>query len=110
MKGVMLIFRPDCVCAAIRPVTRVPSLEALQELIDGPLELIPGFGIVRYGDRDQPCTAYSNEEPPRRARLNLGATEAWAYALRSVNMPHPEVMIRGSVVVLFGDDEFMSEL
>lgn len=110
MRGTMLIYRPRGAGASIIPLSKPLDHEEMGKIVAGFLELVPGFDIVRYGDRDQPCVAFCNEDGIRLQLMpNLHASHAWWFALQNKKLVGGELLM-GNVIVLFGDQEFMEEL
>ena len=103
MLGRMTILRPDGTSEVKHFEGVTPSLETLQEAVDGYLELLPR--VTRYLDtvdgstKAYPCVIYINEEAVlRHMPLNKAASELTSY------------VIAGPVVILYGDEEFMAAL
>ena len=105
MKGEALIYRPD----ATEPERReVPGGEALlpvlQELVGGFIEPVPLWKQMPDG---RACWVLCNEEGKiRNLPLNVAATDAW-YSAAKINVGDT---LLGTVVVVFGDEEFMEAL
>lgn len=76
-------------------------LSDLQEGVGGYIEIIPAFDSFRGG----PCVVFGNEEGKiRDLPVNVKATTHWRENVRTNDY------LTGSVVIVTGDDEFMSEL
>ena len=85
-----------------------PELDTFQSYVGGFLEEIPGFVLYQ----DKPCVAYANEDGDRlQLPVNSEATVLW----RKQGKFFPDIrgqfpLLRGDVVVVTGDEEFMEEL
>ena len=117
MRGTMLVFQPHSV-PQVREFSQPPTLEEVQAVVGGDLQLVPGFRTIRYGDVVMDCFALCDANGTHKglATNNL-ATIAWKEALRraiDAGLWRSEVMptdpLVGSVAVLFGDREFMDAL
>jgi hypothetical protein len=113
----MLIYNPNEKLAMIKPIASPPEVEDIRTILSGPLQLVPNFNNVLYGDKTQTCIAYVNENGKlTNAAFNQAATAEWERALnrQSQSLRRNDGVIVdylvGPVVVLFGDDEFMKEL
>jgi len=107
MKGEAHIFVPGTPAPTVVHFKEPPSLEFLQQHIDGYIEPVPFFTIYR-GRR---CVALCDEEGKRKGlAFNDMANRLWA----ACEVPPPfelvgDVLV-GPVVILFGDKEFMAAL
>jgi hypothetical protein len=85
----------------------------VQPVVDGDLQLVPGFRTIRYGAVVMDCFTLCNANGKLKGlAMNDLATIAWKEALRravdSEVMPTDPLV--GTVAVLFGDPEFMDAL
>lgn len=89
-----------------------PSLEFLQKMVDGYIEVVPYFDTIVVDGTLHQCVAYCNEEGKLNGlSVNGRATVFWADAVeRKFKSRRLNDVLVGDVVILFGDDEFMSEL
>jgi len=107
-----------------------PTLEFLRSVVGGHIEWIPGFDTLacrhlrQHGDERNPfrhghgdivrCVAFCTKEGKLdNLPFNGNATMLWQMALRRARPDDPSFFpdyLVGTVVVLFGDDEFMQAL
>jgi hypothetical protein len=117
MRGTMLVYRVEQEAAEVTPLDAVPDHTTLHDLVGGYLEHVPGFNTVLYGGKTCPCAAFVNETGKLDGlQFNQAATMEWEKALRRNSntlfdsdgklIDH----LVGTVVVVLGDQEFMSEL
>jgi hypothetical protein len=95
-----------------------PPLDKLKWAIDGgPLELVPLFNTYSHDDRIVKCTVFCDEEGKnKKLPINHDATILWDAAL--LRAGHPGLILGdnmadvlvGPIAVVFGDEEFMSNL
>ena len=89
------------------------SLETLQSAVGGYIETVPGFDRIQPPDKlggTVPCVAFCNEEGKLEgAPYNAQATQAWADCLKVPLHAMSDVLV-GSIIVLYGDDEFMNSI
>jgi hypothetical protein len=120
MKGTMLIMRPSEPRPETKLYDRPPTLDELKTAIGGGwLELVPSFttiGIAVAPEYDRAtvmdCVAFCDEEGKlKHLPLNDDATSAWEQSVRRIT-GHPGIddQLVGTVIVLFGDHEFMESL
>ena len=117
MHGTLLVFQPHAL-PQVRECSQPPSLEEVQAVVGGDLEVVPGFRTIRYGDVVMDCVALCNANGTLKSlAMNNLATIAWKEALRrstdtrlSRSDPMPTDALVGPVAVLFGDREFMDAL
>jgi hypothetical protein len=109
MEGTVLIYRPDDDAPEVVEVTdkKKIGLEWLQAQVGGYIELVPGFRRFHFRGEERDCIAYCNEcgkidDLP----FNTVATALWFVAVGRVF----EDYLRGPVLILFGDREFMEAL
>ena len=91
----------------------------MQTAVGGYIEHVPYFDSIAYGGVVMRCVALCNENGKiDHMPLNQGATVAWERALQRTGVGtlyddkrgKPNDWLVGSIAVLFGDREFMSEL
>jgi hypothetical protein len=109
MRGTMLVYRADG-GLDIAGFDRTPTLDELQAVVGGYIEHVPAFDTIAYMGTIMHCVALCNESGkldhlPR----NDNATTAWSQAVRRHGF-HLQESLFGTVAVLFGDREFMSDL
>jgi hypothetical protein len=123
MKGTMLIIKPESLVAEESTLSIAPRMHELQRMVGGWLEAVPGFSSIMHGGQLHHCFALCNEEgkldrstfpgqTSRRGPLppNEIATALYqAAAARNPLSVFPDILL-GTVVVLFGDQEFMEAL
>jgi hypothetical protein len=120
MKGTMLIMRPSEPFPEMKLYNRSPTLDELKTAIGGGwLELVPHFttiGIAVSPDADKAtvmdCVAFCNEHGKNEHQpFNENATSAWEQSVRRITRESGlnDVLV-GTVVVLYGDREFMQSL
>lgn len=102
MKGTLYAINPDG-SVIETPLASVPALEALQGIVGGYIEPVPGFNRFR----GFACAAFCNEEGKLEGLpVNRAATAAW----RSAVGTWPGDVLVGSVAIVCGDAELLSEL
>jgi hypothetical protein len=119
MKGTIVVIAPN-LPPKLTHTTAAPDLDVLKGAVGGYIELVPYFTSIEW-PRDgvrRACVAFCNEDGKRlklsrNTLADLFWHEAWvrdpiSIALRSLS-PAPDFLV-GTVVVLYGDSEFMSEL
>ena len=128
MQGTALIIRAyEGLPLSTMEFSEPPTLQFLQNAVNGYLEVVPGFDTLarrhfddeaansfrRYGDVAR-CVAFCNEESKlRNLQYNGRATELWQLALRRARPRSTQLFfdyLVGDVVILTGDDEFMAAL
>jgi hypothetical protein len=118
MKGTMLIMRPTEDYPETKYYDQPPSLDELKTAIGGGwLETVPAFTTIGVSVRDgtsatvMDCVAFCDEESKlKKAPLNEGATAAWEQSVRRIGETNLNDFLTGTVVVLFGDREFMNAI
>jgi hypothetical protein len=98
-------------------------MHELQRMVGGWLEAVPGFSSIEHGGEVHRCVALCNEEgkldystypghDKRRQPLpfNEFATGLWAAAVNGNPLSVMPDALAGTVVILFGDEEFMGAL
>lgn len=117
MKGTALIYRPRQLEPEIMPMVRPPTLAALQQAVDGYIEVVPYFDRIEVEGERVPCLAFCNEDGKGQQRpFNRAATDAWEKHLDTVGIPlrdhsgNYKDFLVGSVIVLYGDPEFLTAL
>ena len=116
MRGIVIIIRPGKPAIETTHVEGPPDLAPIKDGLEGGyLELVPGFNRINYEGELRRCVAFVDEDGIRKGLpYNLMATALWRAQLHpldtnpfdSVNGDH----IKGNMVVVFGDDEWMAEL
>jgi len=102
MNGTLTVIRADG-SAETRLLTKAPTLEELQEIVGGYIELVPLF--ENFGDKG--CVAFCNEEGKLNGLpINRVATLAWATGGGHMVS---DVLV-GDVVIVQGDDDLMERL
>jgi Domain of unknown function (DUF3846) len=117
MKGAALIYRPGQAEPEVKLLGAVSDhemLDLLQGAVGGYIEVVPQFDNVRFGEGIERCRAFCNEHGKlQNLAFNEAATEAWEQALptglRNPSGAWLDYLV-GTVVVVFGDDEFMDAL
>ena len=119
MRGTVLIYRPHEPRPTVRQLERGLTLDDLKAVIGGGhLEQVAGFKSVAYDNVIVDCVAFCDRDGKAKGfAVNNAATNAWDRALRRTGF---DGLLRanglladwlaGSVVVLFGDKEFMEAL
>ena len=51
MHGTLLVFQPDAL-PQVTEFSQPPSLEEVQSVVGGDLQVVPGFRSIRYGNVD----------------------------------------------------------
>lgn len=106
MKGQVLTLKVDGTTEVTFFTAPVP-LEFLQNAVGGWIELVPDFDVF---EGQTGIVAFCNEEGKLKGLpLNVKATEAWA---KSVGAPVADLgdALLGDVIIVSGDDEFMTAL
>ena len=118
MQGTMIVIPPDGPLKrlAVARVSESDMLTMLQTAVGGYIEAVPHLKTYRDDDRGiVPCVAFCNEDGKRPPGLpyNQRANLLWSAALsreqRGLDSPAPDHLV-GTVVILFGDKEFMESL
>lgn len=117
MNGTMIVIAPEGGQSLIEYNGHTPALETLQQAVGGYIELVPGFDTFSNSDGLHECVCFCNEDGKGEGlEFNKRAQICWENALRRQGRSlydkngQPADVLVGSIVVLFGDDEFMSEL
>lgn len=118
MEGTAIVYHADGTVNLHGPLREQPNLKWLKEQVNGYIQLIPLFQKIKIGGIEHECIAYCNEE----GKLNLlpfnrTATELWDASIKAINRgtlrdnegKYHDVLV-GSIVVVFGDEEFMEEM
>lgn len=118
MNGTMLIYEPLHVRPHEVALVQAPELTNLQEIVGGHLEQVGGFHAIERDGDWLACVAFVDDDSRCKQRpLNRLATLLWDQALRHAG--HPGLLLAdwlavewlvGTVVVLYGDLEFMETL
>jgi hypothetical protein len=125
MKGTMMVIsafgeNQEQIFPDARELHEAPSLETIKEAIGGGwLEKVPGFESIEVDNSVHPCVALCDEDGKRKQlQVNEAATGLWHQALLRLG-GHPGLVtpygtladyLVGSIVILYGDDEFMESL
>jgi hypothetical protein len=109
MNGTMLTISPHGTVKTT-PLTAPPDLEALQQTVGGYIEAVPHFKSIEHNGELRKCVAFCNEDGKlQKLAANNQATVLWRAALQRVGVAIDDVLV-GTIVVLYGDDEFLSSL
>lgn len=103
MRGHSLIIRADGTIERAEHDS-APDLDFLQQAVGGFIETVPYFETITINGITHPCVAFCNEEGKLENRpYNTIATQHWYHAMRRASNDY----LVGSVIILYGDDEFM---
>lgn len=104
MKGRAIIVKPEETLVQAKTCDfagKTPSLAWLQDHMDGPIQIVPGF--TRW--RGNLCVAYCHEEGKiKKLQMNKFATTSWRF------LTNTQDYIAGNLIVLTGDLEFFRSL
>ena len=116
MRGTVIIIRTSEPTVETKYIDGPPDLAPIKDGLEGGyLELVPGFTQFSYEGETRRCVAFVDEDGIRKGLpYNLMATALWraqrhpldTNPFDTVNDDH----IKGNMVVVFGDDEWMAEL
>jgi hypothetical protein len=116
MGGTLLVIKPNNSIKAT-PVPGPPSLERLQEIVGGSIELVSGFLSIERDGAEHRCVAFCNEDGKHLGLMaNAIATDLWECALhrRGMSLYNRDDTLSdylaGNVVVLYGDAGFIETL
>jgi hypothetical protein len=127
MKGTMLTISVNGTIKTT-PLTKPPELEVMQEAVGGYITTVPYLKTIEHAGTVYQCVAFVNEEGLlKKLPINEAANRIWDAALkRSGNEDVPyrvDMMARatgqpgpgrdflvGTMVIIYGDNELMSEL
>lgn len=85
-------------------LTNAPSLETLQSIVGGYIQIIPSFSTYRGAE----CVAFCNEEGKLDGLpVNRSASVAWQQAVGRFRI---DDFLVGDVAVVCGDEELMADL
>jgi hypothetical protein len=101
-KNYLIIVRPYSRHIAIEEIATVPSLERLQQIVEGSIEEIPHFTSI-WGRR---CVAFCNEE----GKLKLLGTNHAAQHLWVAVYSRPGDVLVGTVAILAGTQAFLDAI
>lgn len=88
-------------------VSTASILPLLREAVGGHIEQVPFFDTYEYDNKTVSCVAFCNEEGKLHLLdMNEIATIYW---YRSAGRSLNDILV-GDIAVVFGDDEFMTEL
>jgi hypothetical protein len=83
MRVTMLVFRPHERVAEVEHFDSEPAMAAVEAILGGPLEQVPGFLSIEYQGAIRPCVALCRQGGKRKGMpLNVAATILWDDALR----------------------------
>lgn len=100
MKGKMTILRVNG-AVEVKELTRKVGLDPLQDAVGGYIETVPRFDKYE-GER---CITFCNEEGKLEGlAVNARATKLWA----DQGVTHD--ILLGDIVILTGDEEFLSNV
>ena len=117
MHGCLLIFAasgPLFAPPELRELTAPPSLETMQGLVGGPIQIVPAFTTT---SDNAACIAFCNEEGKvNDLPVNRRATLLWDAAVRRVSPDGSGIrrgnefadFLVGTVVVMTGDAAFLA--
>ena len=112
MEGTVLIFHPWADIVERHILKTPPDLKYLQGCVGGNIETVPYFDSIEHNGVLHDCVAFCNETGKLDGLdLNEDATGLWETAVKR-HRPDGSLndALCGSVVVLYGDAEFMDEL
>lgn len=85
-------------------ITKVPTLEDLQKIVGGYIEVVPYFN--RYDDKM--CVAFCNEEGKlKQLPVNMPAQALWMQAVEG--RPLNDMLV-GSIAIVVGPLDFLEEI
>lgn len=106
MKGTMIIIPPEGEISETR-LSRPPDLDTLRDAVGGDLQLVPDLYTYMTSEGIKPCVCFCNEDGKLlNLPFNRKANAFWSHALPEIAI---DVLV-GTVVILTGDEEFMSAL
>jgi hypothetical protein len=112
MKGTALIYRPGAEApqaAAIGDPAEVAHFGFLQKHVGGYIEIIPHFVTIEHEGTKHRCVAFCNEDGKRlELPPNPGADRLWEKAM-GVSLRGRDYLV-GTIVVVYGDADFMAAL
>lgn len=104
MKGRLTVVRATDGQHVVTDLQRAVKLEELQAAVGGYIELVPYF--TKFNGA--PCSTFCDEEGKLKSKpFNIAATQLWGANSR-VKMAG-DILV-GDVVIVTGDDEFLSTL
>jgi len=111
MKAVILTFKADENVPSAQEYDAMPPIDIFKNIVEGYLEAVPYFTLVKFQGKWCRCVAFCNEHGKmKELRVNWPATVAWYAALRQQGIARLNDHLVGNVAVVVGDAEFMSEL
>jgi hypothetical protein len=106
-KGIMLTYQPGENIPTVMELTEPPAAELIHYAIGGRMELVPHFDSIRWNGKSRSCAAFCNEEGKlQQLPINIHATMLWWMSCKT----KPDNVLAGPVAVIFGDEEFMTNL
>jgi len=111
MRGDVIVLRPNR-----GPETRTyfgrPPYDLVSSAVGGSIEIVPMFDHVQLfdGTSTRAVVFCNSEAYMLDLPDNFWATAAWHYIIRAKGEKRPLAMLKGTVIIITGDDEFMEEL
>lgn len=113
MKGTLLVSSPNVRVLDELPLDHCPDNHELQRHLGGGwLEQVPGFNTVATRGQLHRCIAFSDEDGKMKGLpRNHYATVLWKLAWKRTkpDLELPSFLV-GPVLIIYGDDELMSNL
>ena len=108
MRGTVIIIRTTEPAVETRHIEGPPQLAPIKDGLEGGyLEAVPGFTHIGYEGELHRCVAFVDEEGMRKGLPYNGlGTALWHAQGGTIYGDH----IKGALVIVFGDDEWMAEL
>jgi hypothetical protein len=130
MIGTMLTFHPHQSQPVVAQLTAPPSLETVEGILGGPLTTVDFISEIEHQGEVYPCVAFCNEKRGQgldtsscidfAKELGLDINTLATILLRKERLryfgdpppqrPRDDAALFGSVVVLFGDPDFMQAM
>ena len=112
MKGTALIYRPGVEVPEVAEIDNSADVVFrgfLQKHVGGYIEVIPHFVTIEHAGGKRRCVAFCNEDGKRLdLPRNPGADRLWERAM-GYSLRGRDYLV-GTIVVVYGDDDFMAEL
>jgi hypothetical protein len=113
MRGTMLVIPPDGPLRMTYFTTRIDLRSLFNEFDFGHVKGVPGFDSIMRASELHRCVAFCNEDD-KNLPLNDLASAMWDAALREQpefkNIDRSRPSLFGTVVVCFGDEEWMADV
>jgi hypothetical protein len=107
MKGTMLSYQPGENMPIVMELTEPPAAELIHHAVGGGMKLVPHFDVIRWNGELRSCVVFCNEEGKlQQLPVNIYATMLWWMSCET----KPDDVLVGSVAVIFGDEEFMTNV